>query len=134
MAGNREQQKHVRISPEAEKVLLDIQEEKGLRSLSGTLDYIILDYANNRNIADSVAAKVTESLSKVLTRIRLGTNTADINSQITIELLNSIVYQFGVKPMTTEFEETSAVAVCRSHVKGKIADMKQKKDSKGGVE
>jgi len=130
MAENRGQQKHVRISPEAEKILVELQNEKGFRSLSSTLEYMILDYENNRNIADAVATKVTDALSKVLTRIRLGTNTADINSQITIELLNSIIYQFGVKPMTTDFEETPAVSVCRSHVKGKIADMKQKKDSK----
>lgn len=130
MAENRGKEKHVIFSSEVERILLEIQEEKGLRSLNSTLEFLVKDYANNRNIADAVAAKVTDELSKILTRIRLGTNTADINSQITIELLNSIIYQFGVKPMTTDFEETPAVSVCRSHVKGKIADMKQKKDSK----
>lgn len=130
MAENRGKEKHVIFSPEVERILLEIQEEKGLRSLNSTLEFLVKDYANNRNIADAVSTKVTDALSKVLTRIRLGTNTADINSQITIELLNSIIYQFGVKPMTTDFEETPAVSVCRSHIKGKIADMKQKKDSK----
>lgn len=130
MSERKGQQKHVRFSPEAERILLELQEEKGFRSLNSTLEYIVLDYANNRNIADAVSAKVTDNLSKTLTRIRLGTNTADINSQVIIELLNSIIYQFGVKPMTTTFDETPAVSVCRSHIKGKIADMKQKKDSK----
>lgn len=71
-------------------------------------------------------------MSKVLTRIRLGTNTADINSQVIIELLNAIIYQFNVAPMTTQFNETVAVTVSRQHIKKKIAEFKQRKDNKPG--
>lgn len=125
-------EKHIKLSPEAENILMELQKEKGFSSLNRTLEFIITDYENNRNIAKAVSQKVSEDLSKVLTRIRLGTNTADINSQIIIELLNAIVYQFNVAPMTTQFDETTAVTVSRQHVKDKIAAYKQKKDNKPG--
>lgn len=130
MAENRGKEKHVIFSQEVERILLELQEEKGFRSLNSTLEFLVMDYANNRNIADAVAAKVSEELSKVLTRIRLGTNTADVNSQVIIELLNAIIYQFNVAPMTTQFEETTAVTVSKQYVKSRIAELKQKKDNK----
>lgn len=123
-------EKHIKLSEDANEILLKIQEEKGFTSVNRTLEYIITDYENNRDIAKAVSESVSENLSKVLTRIRLGTNTADINSQIIIELLNAIIYQFNVGPMTTGFEETVAVTVSRQEVKDRIAVLKQKKDDK----
>lgn len=125
-------EKHIKLSEESEKILLDIQKEKGFSSLNRTLEYMITDYANNRNIAKKVSENVTDSLSKTLTRIRLGTNTADVNSQVIIELLNAIIYQFNVAPMTTELNETSTVKVSRQRVKDRIALFKQRKDNKPG--
>lgn len=127
-------QKHIKISKEAEKILLDIQQEKGFSSVNKTLEYIIQDYEANRNIAQTVTKEVSEHLSRMLTRIRLGTTAADINSQIIIELLNAIIYQFNVAPMTTQFDETAAVTVSRQQVKDRIAAFKQKKDNQPGRE
>lgn len=125
-------EKHIKLSPEAENILLKIQKEKGFTSVNRTLEFIINDYENNSNIAETVSKRVSEDMSKVLTRIRLGTNTADINSQVIIELLNAIIYQFNVAPMTTQFNETVAVTVSRQHIKKKIAEFKQRKDNKPG--
>lgn len=125
-------EKHIKLSQEAEGVLLKIQKEKGFSSINRTLEFIITDYENNCNVAETVSKKVTEDLSKVLTRIRLGTNTADVNSQIIIELLNAIVYQFNVAPMTTQMDETTAVKISRQSIKDKIAGFKQRKDNKAG--
>lgn len=125
-------EKHIKLSEESEKILLDIQKEKGFSSLNKALEYMITDYANNRNIAKTVSESVTESLNKTLTRIRLGTNTADVNSQVIIELLNAIIYHFNVEPMTTELNETSTVKVSRQRVKDRIALFKQRKDNKPG--
>lgn len=125
-------QKHINLSREAEQVLNDLKAERGFRSMNQTLEYMIMDYNKNRDIAAAVSRQVTEDLSKVLTRIRLGTNVADRNSQIILEVLNSIAYQFDVAPMTTDFEETSAVSVAKESVKNRIAELKQRKDNKAG--
>lgn len=123
-------EKHIKLSQDAENILLRIQKEKGFPSVNKTLEFIITDYENNQKIAENVSKNVSENLEKVLTRIRLGTNSADINSQIIIELLNAIVYQFNVAPMTTKFDETTALAVSRQCVKDRIAAFKQHKDDK----
>ena len=125
-------EKHIKLSPEADRILLKLQKEKGFTSLNRTLEFIITDYEHNCNISQSVSQSVTDSLSKVLTRIRLGTNTADVNSQIIIELLNAIVYQLDVAPMTTQMKETTAVSVSRQQIKDKIAAYKQRKDNRPG--
>lgn len=125
-------QKHINLSREAEQVLNDLKAERGFSSMNQTLEYMIMDYNKNRDIAAAVSRQVTEALSKVLTRIRLGTNVADRNSQIILEVLNSIAYQFDVAPMTTDFEETSAVSVAKESVKNRIAKLKQCKDNKAG--
>lgn len=122
--------KHIKLSDDAVEVLKQIQKEHHFRSINQTLEYMILDYEKNRNIAEIVSAKIAEDLYKILTRIRISTNANDINSQVTLELLNSIAYQFDIKPMTTKFEETTALKVCRSYVKERIANFKQKKDWK----
>jgi len=44
-------------------------------------------------LAKEIADGVCENLDKLLTRVRLGVNNADKNSQIIIELLNSIYAQ-----------------------------------------
>lgn len=123
-------QVHVRFSEEAEKVIREIQEEQNLNSLNKTLEFIVLDYDRNRNIADTVSKKVTENLDKILTRIRLGTRTADINSQIIVEMLNAIAMQFDVKPMTTEYGNSTVYEVSSDYVKNKIAKYKQNTDQK----
>lgn len=123
-------EKHIKLSQDAEKILLRIQKEKGFSSVNKTLEFIITDYENNQKIAENVSKNVSENLEKVLTRIRLGTNSADINSQVIIELLNAIVYQFNVAPMTTKFDETTALTVSRQCVKDRIAAFKQRKDDK----
>lgn len=125
-------EKHIKLSPEADRILSKLQKEKGFASVNKTLEFIITDYENNCNISQTVSQSVSEDLSKVLTRIRLGTNTADVNSQIIIELLNAIVYQFDIAPMTTQMSETTAVTVSRQQIKDKIAAYKQKKDNKPG--
>lgn len=123
-------EKHISLSPESEQIILEVKESQMLRSTSATIDYIIRDYAKRRELTDSISEKVTEDLSKMLTRIRLGTNTADINSQIIIELLNAIIFKMGVEPMTTGFQETPALTVSRDYIKSNIAKYKQNKDQK----
>ncbi|MGN0436972.1 MAG: hypothetical protein ACI4F4_00490 [Lachnospiraceae bacterium] len=123
-------EKHINLSNEAEIILKKIQKEHNISSINKTIEFILLDYENNRNISQIVSTKVSEDLYKVLTRIRISTNATDINSQVMLEMLNSIVYQFNVKPMTTEFSETTTLSVCRKYVKDKIATFKQRKDWK----
>lgn len=122
--------KHIKLSDEAAEIISNIQIEKGLASWNRALEFLVMDYANNCDVAEKVSKKVSEDLSKVLTRIRLGTTTADINSQVIIELLNAMIYQFNVEPMTTDYVQTTAVETSKKYVRNKIAKAKQNKDQK----
>ena len=122
--------KHIKLSKEATEMVSKVQSEKGYMSWNKALEFIVMDYENNCNVAEKVSKKVLEDLSKILTRIRLGTTTADINSQVIIELLNAIIYQFNVEPMTTDYVQTTAVETSKKHVRNKIAKAKQNKDQK----
>lgn len=123
-------QKHINLSDGAVEIVKKYKEKNQCKSFNDALELLIRDQERNSNIADEVSNRVTDNLNKILTRIRLGTNTADINSQVIIEILNSIVHQFDVKPMTTKFEETTTVRISREEVKEKIAYYKQLKDHK----
>ena len=123
-------EKHIKLSREAAQILSDIQKEKHLRSTSSAIEYIINEYKHNNNLTQRISEQITEDLSKTLIRIRLGTNTADINSQIIIELLNAIIFKLDADPLITAYQETPAVTVSREYVRGKIANYKQNKDQK----
>ena len=121
-------EKHIKLSDDAEIILKKIQKENNISSINKTIEFILFDYENNKNISQVVSEKVTEDLYKILTRIRISTNASDINTQVILEVLNSIAYQFNVKPMTTEFAETTTMSVSKKYVKEKIATFKQRKD------
>lgn len=123
-------EKHIKISTEAEQILLKLQTEKELHSTSAAIEYLIKEYERNNDLTKRISEKVTEDLSKILTRIRLGTNTADINSQVIIEILNAIIFKLNVDPMTTGFQETPTVTISREYVRGNIAKYKQNKDQR----
>lgn len=123
-------EKHITLSKESEQIIESIKKNKGLRSANAAIDYIIKDYDYKSDITNRISEKVTEDLYKILTRIRLGTNTADVNSQIIIELLNAIIFKFSIEPMTTNYQETPALTISRDYVKTNIAKYKQNKDQK----
>lgn len=122
-------EKHIKLSDEAGQVVTRVQNERDL-SWNKALEYLVMDYDRNCNVAEAVSKRVTADLNKILTRIRLGTTTADINSQVIIELLNALIYQFNVEPMTTDYVQTTAVEISKKFVRNKIAKAKQNKDQK----
>ncbi|MBG9616785.1 hypothetical protein [Bacillus cereus] len=79
-------------------------------------------------ITEVVTKHLHEVLKEELTKIRLGTNNADKNTQMLIEYMNGIYdhekYQ-GV--CTTDIEETEATQHIRKVVEDRIAHKRQKK-------
>lgn len=123
-------QKHIKLDDIAVNIVEEYRKKNGSKSFNDALESLIKDYEKNANITENVTKGVSSELSKVLTRIRLGTNTADVNSQVIIEILNAIVYQFNVKPMSTRLGESETVAISKQEIQDKIAYLKQKKDNK----
>ena len=71
-----------------------IKAEQGLRSLSAAVDYIIMQHKKMTDeqtdiVAEKLLTKIEEKYKNMFTRLRLGVTTADKNSQVMLEILNS---------------------------------------------
>ena len=75
-------------------------------------------------LADAVAQAVEKRLEKILTRIRLGTNNADRNSEVMLLALNHLMY-YGVKVPADE--ETPAMRHYKETVADRIKAFRTKK-------
>ncbi|MGG1218257.1 hypothetical protein ABE236_12470 [Priestia endophytica] len=79
-------------------------------------------------ITEVVSRNLHEVLKKELTKIRLGANSADKNSQILIELMNGLFFNQGAKGlMTTSIQEMDSVRVAREEVEKRISHQRQKR-------
>jgi hypothetical protein len=82
---------------------------------------------------DDIAAAVYARLNKDLVRIRLGTNNADKNSQILIELLNVLAIHHDLKTsFATDVDEhkSGALRKAEADVQSRIDHYKQRKDDR----
>ena len=87
-------------------------------------------------LSDAVIEKFDEKYKNFMTRVRLASRSADINSQINLELWNMSLLQ---RKMTmddfimSEKAESPVLQAAKEGVKIRIEKFKQSKDSKGGL-
>ncbi|HCM24658.1 MAG TPA: hypothetical protein DHW78_10105 [Ruminococcaceae bacterium] len=112
-------------------VLKQYQDERHLQTMTEALSEIV-DEHKHRNDIDTteivvkeIAKQVAEKLSNALTRIRLGTNNADRNSDIIIMLLNTMLSYQQLSTLITE--DTPQLAKARQIEKDRITHFRQKK-------
>lgn len=110
------------------------QDEKHLSSLAAALAGIVDDHRHKNDISatkvlvNSLAKQVAEELKDPLTRIRLGSNNADRNSEIILLLLNTLLSYSGFKSLLEK--DTPQLAEARKIVKERISNYRQKKLNK----
>ena len=85
-----------RMSEEALAIITAYAEKEGCNDTEA-LEQIIRHYATtakeaNQALVEDLLDKIEERYGKQITRIRLGIRTADINSQIILELLNTLMF------------------------------------------
>lgn len=126
--------KTIRLSKEEYDVVESVREEKQLPDFSKALCYLLHDYSRKQEEIQSLQQKnqkLEEENRKQMTRIRLASNGADVNTQTVIEILNTLCWQMQIK----DFRSTGqmlhpAVEEAQKLVKERIANFKQKKDFK----
>ncbi|MFE8063215.1 hypothetical protein DUD79_17620 [Priestia aryabhattai] len=87
-------------------------------------------------ISEVVSNNLHQVLKDELTKIRLGANSADKNSQILIEYMNGLFFHHGFDGlMTTGLQELDSTKVAKEAVEKRIANQRQKRidweESKG---
>lgn len=134
---NTKHQFRARLKNVNYEYLEDYQITNDFSNISETLDVILQEHKelkkNNWNlqyIAHTVATQVNETISNELNRVRLGTNNADRNTQILIELLQGFMQMQNIEHiMTTDMHKPVFLTDAESLVQEKITMMKQRKDS-----
>lgn len=113
-----------------------VKQKNSLTSISAAIDLVVQEHKTNSQnqvdiIANRVADIIHERYENLFTRIRLGTTTADRNSQVIIEALNSLILNLEVKDSySTDVLESTIIADSKDTVKKRIEHYKQLKDNK----
>jgi len=111
--------------------LQQYKDEKHLPTLAAALTGIIDDHEHKNDISatkilvDSLATQVAEELKDTLTRIRLGSNNADRNSEVILLLLNSMISYTGFKSLIEK--DTPQLTQAKQTIRDRIKNYRQRK-------
>jgi hypothetical protein len=133
----------VTVDEETEAYIQEYMREHKLRFASEAIINICEKYKKVQEqewslkyISEVVSNSLHDVIKEELTRIRLGTNSADKNTQILIEYMNGLFFHHGFDGlMTTDLQELDSTKVAKEAVEKRIANQRQKRidweESKG---
>jgi hypothetical protein len=133
----------VTVDEETEAYIQEYMKEHKLRFASEAIIDICEKYRKIQEqewslkyISEVVSNSLHDVIKEELTRIRLGTNSADKNTQILIEYMNGLFFHHGFDGlMTTDLQELDSTKVAKEAVEKRIANQRQKRidweESKG---
>ncbi|MGR6342407.1 hypothetical protein ACU5CE_32140 [Priestia megaterium] len=125
----------VTVDEETEAYIQEYMKEHKLRFASEAIIDICEKYRKIQEqewslkyISEVVSNSLHDVIKEELTRIRLGTNSADKNTQILIEYMNGLFFHHGFDGlMTTELQELDSTKVAKETVEKRIANQRQKR-------
>lgn len=123
-----------------EKATIDFIEnfkkEHNCRSFSCSIDMIAKEFQDVQsgfieNFSNIVLEEINNKYGELFKRIRIGINSADFNSQILIELLNTLIINLEINEtyLTSQIKSDPLIKSEES-IKERIAYLKQLKDHK----
>jgi hypothetical protein len=107
------------------------RDERHLQTLTAALTEIVEEHAHQNDVPatqyfiEELSKQIAKQLNAALTRIRLGVNNADRNSDIIIMLLNTLLSYSPYKTLVTE--ATHQLVRAQEIEKERIAHFRQKK-------
>ena len=113
------------------KYLQQVQEKNDLPSLAAALTKVIREHEHRNDVpatkvlVDALSKGVAEELKDTLTRIRLGTNNADRNSDVILLLLNTLLSYSNYKSLIAK--DTPQLTEAKQIVKDRISHYRQKR-------
>ncbi|MED3612085.1 hypothetical protein [Bacillus wiedmannii] len=127
--------RQVTMDQATEDYINDYMEEHGIRYTGEAMGRICKEHEAAKNtewslnyVTEVVSKNLHDVLKSELTKIRLGANSADRNSQILIELLNGYFFLEGVDSLiTTDKQEMGSVKIAKEVVAERISNARQKR-------
>lgn len=127
-------QKNFRLDDATLTYIQNFRINKHLANDTAALMQILEEHQHRNDIpatkvlVDALSKGVAEELKDTLTRIRLGTNNADRNSDIILMLLNTLLSYSSYKSLIVK--DTPQLVEARQIMKDRIASYKQRKDNR----
>ncbi|UIJ69558.1 hypothetical protein LW858_30560 (plasmid) [Bacillus cereus] len=127
--------RQVTMDQATEDYINDYMEEHGMRYTGEAMGRICKEHEAAKNtewslnyVTEVVSKNLHDVLKSELTKIRLGANSADRNTQILIELLNGYFFLEGVDSLiTTDKQEMGSVKIAKEVVAERISNARQKR-------
>ncbi|PFV61220.1 hypothetical protein [Bacillus cereus] len=127
--------RQVTMDQATEDYIKDYMEEHGIRYTGEAMGRICKEHEAAKStewslnyITEVVSNNLHDVLKSELTKIRLGANSADRNTQVLIELLNGYFFLEGVDSIiTTDKQEMESVKMAKEVVAERISNARQKR-------
>ncbi|PEK07009.1 hypothetical protein [Bacillus toyonensis] len=127
--------RQVTMDQETEDYIKDYMEEHGIRYTGEAMGRICKEHEAAKNtewslnyVTEVVSKNLHDVLKSELTKIRLGANSADRNTQVLIELLNGYFFLESVDSIiTTDKQEMGSVKIAKEVVAERISHARQKR-------
>ncbi|WP_144502238.1 hypothetical protein [Bacillus thuringiensis] len=127
--------RQVTMDQATEDYINDYMEEHGIRYTGEAMGRICKEHEAAKNtewslnyVTEVVSKNLHDVLKSELTKIRLGANSADRNTQILIELLNGYFFLEGIDSLiTTDKQEMGSVKIAKEVVAERISNARQKR-------
>lgn len=125
----------ITLDEETDTYIKDYMEEHNIRYNGEAIVRICREHQASKTsewslnyISEVVSKNLHDVLKSELTKIRLGANSADRNTQILIELLNGYFFLEGVDSLiTTDKQEMGSVKIAKEVVGERISNARQKR-------
>lgn len=127
--------KNIRLTPQLNQALqryaADTGESETLIIAQALERFFSGQGQENEEIADLFLQKFDEKYSNYMTRVRLASRGADENTQVLLEIVNTVLFLQGIKGdkfLPMDKTEHSLLKRAKEAVKERIARFKQRKD------
>ncbi len=123
--------KSYRIPDETERIIQEVMKEKYFSSENAALIYIVDEFEKRKSLADEIADSLIERDKKYRERLRWATRTAELNSQMLLDAVNTILvsksYEYCCFP---EAYMSPVLQQSKENIERKIEHFKQEKDNR----
>ncbi|PFY98414.1 hypothetical protein COL60_30030 [Bacillus pseudomycoides] len=125
----------ITLDEETDTYIRDYMEEHNIRYNGEAIVRICREHQATKStewslnyVAEVVSKNLYDVLKSELTKIRLGSNSADRNTQVLIELMNGLFFHQGIQNIiSTEVDEMDGVKTAKEVVEKRINYLRQKR-------
>ena len=123
--------KSYRIPKETERIIQGVMQEKKFTSENAALIYIVDEFEKRKGLADEIADSLIERDKKYRERLRWATRTAELNSQMLLDAVNTILIHKGLENCcATHILMSPVLEQSKKSIERRIEHFKQEKDNR----